>query len=96
MTVCVSGKSAVEKLCVTDALLVQQFGKDAVLDGCASLDTGRVNYCACTANMCNEPAITEQMGAVNFPPVDDDYVEVDRNAGGIVRLLIIHIGSLPS
>ena len=78
-----------EKLCVTEDLLMQQFGQEAVTDGCASLDTGRVQYCACATNKCNEPTIGDQMDAVDgsLAAIDeDDAVEPSRpTAGAIVR-----------
>uniref|UniRef100_A0A0M3IVJ0 Protein quiver n=1 Tax=Ascaris lumbricoides TaxID=6252 RepID=A0A0M3IVJ0_ASCLU len=49
------GRNAVEKMCVTQTALIQEYGSDVVLDGCTSTNTDRVRFCPITSCfVCNE------------------------------------------
>ncbi len=58
----ISGRSAIEKVCISDAALLQEYGQAGHMAGCASTWGGRVNYCICSSHKCNEWPISVQMG----------------------------------
>uniref|UniRef100_A0A915B2V3 Uncharacterized protein n=1 Tax=Parascaris univalens TaxID=6257 RepID=A0A915B2V3_PARUN len=53
-------QNAVEKMCVTQTALIQEYGSDVILDGCTSTNTDRVRFCVCQTNECNRVAINQK------------------------------------
>ncbi|KAI1707121.1 hypothetical protein Ddc_15004 [Ditylenchus destructor] len=59
------GQFGVEKMCVPETAILEEFGKNAVLDGCNSVESGSTisNYCVCSNSQCNRASVVEQMVA---------------------------------
>ena len=65
-TLLTNRKSAVEKLCVTDVALIQEYGEAVAIDGCDTAWQEQVHYCTCRTNMCNEQPIGQQMATLGM------------------------------
>lgn len=77
---------SVQKVCVTEAALRAEYGKQVAMDGCAMSDTGGIKYCICDTDNCNEPSLMVQMS--RDPPYQyrepGDPVETGLQVNGTV------------
>lgn len=50
-------------MCVPERAILEEFGKDAILNGCRTVTMGPIisHYCVCSQNDCNKPSIAEQV-----------------------------------
>uniref|UniRef100_A0A915DVR4 Sodefrin-like factor n=1 Tax=Ditylenchus dipsaci TaxID=166011 RepID=A0A915DVR4_9BILA len=58
-----SSHFGVEKMCVPEKAVLEEFGEDAVLEGCRTIDSGSIlsHYCVCSKPQCNRASVMEQM-----------------------------------
>jgi len=55
------GEHAIEKMCVTNVALMQEYGNQVPLEGCTLANRDRVRFCVCDTNDCNRAPLNEQM-----------------------------------
>jgi hypothetical protein len=57
----VIGENAIEKMCVTNVGLMQEYGNQVPLEGCTMANRDRVRFCVCDSNDCNRAPLNEQV-----------------------------------
>ncbi|EGT57260.1 hypothetical protein CAEBREN_00066 [Caenorhabditis brenneri] len=55
-----SGSFAMEKRCLSETDAAVFLPGEKLTEGCASSETGMVNYCICRGNTCNRPSLIQQ------------------------------------
>jgi len=55
-------------MCVPESALINDYGKEAALDGCraAQHDGMTVRYCVCRSPQCNRPSVEEQVNSCHM------------------------------
>lgn len=50
-------------MCVPEKAILEEFGKEAIFNGCRTIYTNSepINYCVCAQNECNKISISEQV-----------------------------------
>lgn len=57
----ITGENAIEKMCVTNVGLMQEYGNQVPLEGCTMANRDRVRFCVCDTNDCNRASLNEQV-----------------------------------
>lgn len=71
------GQNAVEKMCVTEKALVEEYGQEVSFpslktsqqvntNGCSATNEDAVRFCVCQSEECNKPHIDIQVNLFNF------------------------------
>lgn len=50
-------------MCVPEKAVIEEFGNDAIINGCQNFESNSVisRYCTCNTNNCNSLSITKQV-----------------------------------